>query len=481
MQPTPFLTGLAMLLIAGSAGAISWRLGYATPLEAGLAGVTLFLLLGLLEQAGARRQDRRKIASAILALEERLRGLETDSDMLKARLLEGEQETQKCILAAVSPMGADLDAMGALIQQVSEVIADVDQRVDVLENAPRSMAASAYPASAPALAAPVNARDTVDAGSDPAAQQRSDTLTERLLGSVRASVKADRIEIALQPVVTLPQRRVKGYEVFARLELEQGRALEAREATPAAQAAGVIADFDRHVLIRAARVARRLLVRNPDILVFVNAHLSSLLDEGFCDAWKAIAADHPDLAGHFLVEFRQADLSEMTPVDHEMLGAVSDLGFRFSVDQVTSVGPGLLELARYGVRYAKVPAGLLLGRPGYTQSDIHPEDLADLLARHGMELIADEVSTEAEIVDILDCNPRLGQGYLFAAPRAVRSDPDPAGESVAEEPARPAPRKTPTPPVSQQPRTVAQPRSEGPRPATPGAGEGPRRGRSRVA
>ena len=64
----------------------------------------------------------------------------------------------------------------------------------------------------------------------------------------------------------------------------------------------------------------------------------------------------------------------------------------------------------------KVPARLLLNKVAGVHSDIDPEDLANLLARSGIDLIAERIETETTVVDILDYGVRFGQGFLFSRP-----------------------------------------------------------------
>jgi cyclic-di-GMP phosphodiesterase TipF (flagellum assembly factor) len=98
-----------------------------------------------------------------------------------------------------------------------------------------------------------------------------------------------------------------------------------------------------------------------------------------------------------------------------------ELGFRFCMDQVTDLRMEPRELGERGVRFVKVPAALLLGH-GETGSDIHAADVADLLNRHGIALIADRVETENQVIDLLDYELRFGQGTLFSPPRPVRAE-----------------------------------------------------------
>jgi cyclic-di-GMP phosphodiesterase TipF (flagellum assembly factor) len=86
-----------------------------------------------------------------------------------------------------------------------------------------------------------------------------------------------------------------------------------------------------------------------------------------------------------------------------------------------------------------VPAKLLLNKVAGVHTDIDPEDLADLLARSGIDLIAERIETETTVVDILDYDVRFGQGFLFSPPRPVRAEAlhgvaDPAKPGVDESP-----------------------------------------------
>jgi cyclic-di-GMP phosphodiesterase TipF (flagellum assembly factor) len=71
----------------------------------------------------------------------------------------------------------------------------------------------------------------------------------------------------------------------------------------------------------------------------------------------------------------------------------------------------------------KVPGELMVGR-GHeaANNQVHPADLADLLGRFGIDLIAERIESEALVVDLLDFDVRYGQGFLFSAPRPVRAE-----------------------------------------------------------
>jgi cyclic-di-GMP phosphodiesterase TipF (flagellum assembly factor) len=123
-----------------------------------------------------------------------------------------------------------------------------------------------------------------------------------------------------------------------------------------------------------------------------------------------------------MFEFTQEAYRAFGPIEHESLAALAERGFRFSMDHVTDLHIEPNELAGRSFRFLKVPAKLLLNKVAGVQTDIDPEDLADLLARSGVDLIAERIETETTVVDLLDYDVRFGQGFLFSPPRPVRAE-----------------------------------------------------------
>jgi cyclic-di-GMP phosphodiesterase TipF (flagellum assembly factor) len=52
--------------------------------------------------------------------------------------------------------------------------------------------------------------------------------------------------------------------------------------------------------------------------------------------------------------------------------------------------------------------------------DLDAADFANLTRRYGVEVVAEKVETERQVVDILELNIGYGQGNLFGEPRAIR-------------------------------------------------------------
>ena len=82
---------------------------------------------------------------------------------------------------------------------------------------------------------------------------------------MKNAVEENRLDIYLQPMVTLPQRKVRFYEAVTRLRDDRDQILTADDFIGIAEAAGLIGRVDHMVMLRCVQVLRRLMVRNKEI------------------------------------------------------------------------------------------------------------------------------------------------------------------------------------------------------------------------
>ena len=248
-----------------------------------------------------------------------------------------------------------------------------------------------------------------------------DRAAKDMLLAIGNAIEANRIDLHLQPIVTLPQRKVRFYEAMSRLRTQSGDVVLAAEFISQAEAGGLMPKIDNLVVFRCVQVLRRLLLKNREVGVFCNLSVATLTDAvvfpqllEFLDANRAIA---PSL----VLEFTQSGLRGVGPIESESLAALRSCGYGFSMDNVTDLRLEPRELASRGFRFVKLRANLILNRGGVA-ADIHPGDLPNLLARFGIDLIAEKIESEGSVVDLLDYDVKFGQGFLFSPPRPVRAE-----------------------------------------------------------
>jgi cyclic-di-GMP phosphodiesterase TipF (flagellum assembly factor) len=255
---------------------------------------------------------------------------------------------------------------------------------------------------------------------------------------VREALMENRVELHLQPIVQLPQRKTAFYEGFTRLKDANGRLILPQEFIPAAEQAGLMGTIDNVLLFRCVQIVRKLMKQDRRIGIFCNLSPSALADEHFFPQFLDFMRDNRDLAGSVIFEIPQDAYENRTSIEARAMGKLVDTGFRFSIDRVTNTEIDLPDLERSGVRYLKVAAATLVEqivrrglrpRSAITR-EIAAADIAAVFQRYGVDLIAERIEAEDAVLEVLDLDVPYGQGHLFGAPRAIK-------ESLMEETAPP--------------------------------------------
>jgi cyclic-di-GMP phosphodiesterase TipF (flagellum assembly factor) len=239
---------------------------------------------------------------------------------------------------------------------------------------------------------------------------------------LRKTIDEGRIEILLQPIVTLPQRKIYAYEVLSRLKTSKGETLLPEDFLGYMQKGMLGITFDTLVLYRAAQLVRRMQTRNKEIGVVVNLCASTLAGgEEFSSLVEFLAANRA-LSSSLTLEISQGAYQKMGAPEFENMHAISQLGFSFSLDQVRDLRFDIKGLFDRGFRFVKVSGGVLLDRNIALPANAHPANFSDLLARQGIMLVADRIEAEAAVIDLLDYGVPFAQGFLFASPRPVKAE-----------------------------------------------------------
>jgi cyclic-di-GMP phosphodiesterase TipF (flagellum assembly factor) len=237
---------------------------------------------------------------------------------------------------------------------------------------------------------------------------------ETVLEIVRAALRSDRIDLVLQPIVSLPQRRRRFYECFSRLRTQDGAMILPEQYIALAERAGLITAIDNMLLFRCIQLVRKIHHRNQDIDFFCNLSPHTLVDEDFFNDFVAFLEGNQELAPHLVFEFAQGDFARWSEAGAGLLDRLATLGCRFSLDQVTDLKFDPAELAARHVRFVKIESGILLNQ---MQDSV---GILRALRRHQIDLIVEKVEDEGRLLEILDYDIDFGQGFLFGEPRLAR-------------------------------------------------------------
>ena len=424
---------ICMVLVAASLGLVLYSVAGISGSESAIVALTALTFLILYNAVSMRLRDRTDVGGQIADLSRGTADLARQVAEFGRRLatVEGRVVSANSTSAdRIQAVVGEINELGVLVKQLAASVASHDDMLSAGVSARRRLRAS------PTTNRRTNCRSRAKMPQSPrppaitpaavASGPAPSRSQAQILAAVKSAVEENRLDIYLQPLVSLPQRKVRFYEAVTRLRDDKDQIITADDFIGIAEAAGLIGRIDHMVMLRCVQVLRRLMVRNKEVGVFCNVAAATLGNPAiFAQCLDFLEANRA-LAPSFVLEFKQATFRKLGPVETENLAALAQRGYRFSIDHVTDLRIEPRELADRGVRFIKVPAALLLDQRQTSASDIHPSDLSDLLGRFGIDLIAERIEGERAVVDLLDYDVRFGQGFLFALPRPLRPEGAPA-------------------------------------------------------
>ncbi len=346
-----------------------------------LSGVVSFVCVQQVASSFARKRDKRSIAREMAHLRKSHLEFESALNQTSTRLNELDTLMEQQASAQEKQIVAEPKVLETLMRDFAGKISRSAAAVPHAAPRPQTGPASAY-------------LGTMGGKGE-------------LLETIRASLEQNRVDLYLQPIVSLPQRKL--------------RYMPAQYMQVAGQA-GLMSVVDNLLLFRCVQIVRRLTQKSRDIGIFCNISGDTLADREFFPQFLDYMRVNRDLAGHIIFEFSQDAVRRAGVEGEKNLTALATIGFALSMDHVDHLGLDFLRLKAIGFRHLKIRAGAMLQGLSGTGSAVAAEDFKKLLTRHGLNLIAERVEDEKTVVQLLDYAVDYAQGYLFGEPRAVRED-----------------------------------------------------------
>jgi cyclic-di-GMP phosphodiesterase, flagellum assembly factor TipF len=389
-------------------------------LEMALAFGVLVLLAGaLLHLAHIYGQASRRAEGEINGALEAVAHLERIQ-----RRLEGD-------LAQVRHALVDLQSRPE--QNVGAVVAEVKVLQSLVERL-YSARVRAAPAT-PAANAPANDKAAAQrpaASGSPTAIETGTSLPmppvaegldeQTILDLVREGLRENAVELALQPIVSLPQRKRRYFECFSRVRTGDGKMIVPEQYLEVAERHGLVTAIDNLLLFRCIQTLRRIRKSNANVGFFLNISPYTLADRGFFRDFIQLMGQNIELAPALVFEFPQRALAQADDSLWRDLDRLAQMGFRFSIDQVTDLDLDAATLSGRHFRFLKLEAARVTeaARSGLLGND--PKLLKRTLDSYAIDLIVERIETEPMLLEVLDLHVDFGQGFLFGEPRIAKGD-----------------------------------------------------------
>lgn len=238
----------------------------------------------------------------------------------------------------------------------------------------------------------------------------------QILNIIEKALNADRIEMLVQPIVSLPQRKARHFECFSRIREEDGTIYTPDHFVHLAEEENLIRLVDNAMLFRCIQMARSSVKKQFDVSFFCKISQHTLSDQFFFESLSEFFHSNRDLAKHIVFEFHEGAIKNNLQKIEPFLRKLHLFDCRFSIDQVTHLDLDIKSLKDLNFKYIKFHSPILTKALGINSGRKQIEDLKKTCDRYNMDLIISHVEEEHALLKLADFNFDYGQGFLFGTP-----------------------------------------------------------------
>ena len=247
---------ICMVLVAASLGLVLYSVAGISGSESAIVALTALTFLILYNAVSMRLRDRTDVGGQIADLSRGTADLARQVAEFGRRLAAVEGRVVSANSAStdrIQAVAGEINELGVLVKQLAVSVASHD---DMLSSG--ALAAGSEPAAKPDAEQQKEPTFSAENTGIAAAAVAPAVITQeparsrspaQILIALKNAVEENRIDIYLQPMVTLPQRKVRFYEAVTRLRDDKDQVLAADDFIGVAEAAGLIGRIDHNVVL----------------------------------------------------------------------------------------------------------------------------------------------------------------------------------------------------------------------------------------
>jgi cyclic-di-GMP phosphodiesterase, flagellum assembly factor TipF len=242
---------------------------------------------------------------------------------------------------------------------------------------------------------------------------------DAMLRDLREAIDGNRIDLYLQPIVTLPDRKLRFYDASTRVRTGDDAFMPPGDYLHLAEREHLMPRIDNVMLVKCVQLLRRLGPESRLKGVFCNLSAQSLLDHDFFPELVEFMEENSTLADNLTFQLSQRAVLDIGADELAGLKTLGKLGFVFSLDHVADLDVDFAALRDHFFRYVKIEAKTLLHDMAEARASIPAADMTSYLDRFDLKLIVEKVDDEASLERLMNYGVDLAEGDLFARPRPV--------------------------------------------------------------
>jgi EAL domain-containing protein (putative c-di-GMP-specific phosphodiesterase class I) len=240
-----------------------------------------------------------------------------------------------------------------------------------------------------------------------------------LENDLRHALERDQLDLNYQPIISLRDDRIVGFEALLRWVHPEKGLIMPREFITVAEETGLIFSLGSWVLRKACLQMRRWQDRypsDPPLIISVNLSIRQFEQSDLADQVVRILSETGLKPSSLCLELTENMIMGDGDTVHEHLNRLQKIGIRILIDDFGTGYSSLGYLQRYPIDTLKIDYSFInqMGNDG-DRSEIVRTIL--VLARElGMDTIAEGIESQCQLSQLKNLNCEFGQGFFISRP-----------------------------------------------------------------
>ncbi len=239
---------------------------------------------------------------------------------------------------------------------------------------------------------------------------------------LRLALKNHEFELFFQPMVALPERRIKGFEALIRWRHPTRGLVSPLDFIPTAEETGLIISIGEWVLTQACEhISAWRLDGHTDIHVAINFSARQFENRNMLDLVGAVMQRTGTPPQALEIEITETVAMKNYDTSIHLLNELHGMGIRISIDDFGTGYSSLGYLKHFPINMLKIDRSFVNDIPGSREDMSITRAIIAMARSLGLDIIAEGVETPEQLAFLEEAGCNFIQGFLFGQPLDART------------------------------------------------------------
>ena len=237
--------------------------------------------------------------------------------------------------------------------------------------------------------------------------------------AMRHAIDDNQLEILYQPMVSMEEGSINGFEALLRWDHPVLGRIGPDQFIPIAEETGMIVELGQWVLraaMKQARVWRQALGPEPTLRMHINVSRRQLIQPDFVNTVREIMTSVGADPGDILLEITESTMMDERNNVYQTMQQLRDLGVALAMDDFGTGYSSLSCLHKFPVDEIKIDRSFVQHMEKRRKFSAVVHAIITLAKELGLEIVAEGVEDQAQLIQLQAMGCDTGQGYYFAKP-----------------------------------------------------------------